>query len=86
MDKPSQIPVLANKRASMSLTPTVLQQSSTAVNGQERSPSPLLTKNGKRLSLLNGASHVHGGGRKKSIETEDTGKLDQIALNSTVMS
>ena len=58
MAQPSLIPVPISKRTSVSLHPSVLQQSTNSVNSAARSPSPLAnsttSKNNKRLSLANG--------------------------------
>ena len=88
MAQPSLIPVPISKRTSVSLHPSVLQQSTNSVNSSARSPSPLAnsttSKNNKRLSLANGHGfngspttngHLNGNGngRKNSTETEDPG-------------
>jgi hypothetical protein len=86
MAQPSLIPVPISKRTSVSLHPSVLQQSTNSVNSVARSPSPLAnsttSKNNKRLSLANGHGlngspstngNGNGNGRKNSTETEDPG-------------
>lgn len=88
MAQPSLIPVPISKRTSVSLHPSVLQQSTNSVNSAARSPSPLANsttsnpKNNKRLSLANGHGspssfgYTNGSGsngRKNSTETEDPG-------------
>lgn len=76
MAQPSLIPVPISKRTSVSLSPgtLILQQSTNSVNSQGRSPSPLATKNGKRLSIYSGNGHASNGpARKASTEVDDPG-------------
>jgi hypothetical protein len=78
MAQPSLIPVPISKRTSVSLSPgtLILQQSTNSVNSQGRSPSPLATKNGKRLSIYSGNGNGHtsnGPARKASAKVDDPG-------------